>query len=592
MRERRGGSVTTNVARHVARRGRVLLVLTIAVVALGCNVASIAAASPGGYWTNAITVPGLTTLVSNAVLKGAISCTSDGNCVSGGAYLDASGAQQAFVDSEVNGVWSSAEEVAASLNVGGLASIYAVSCPSVGSCTAAGGFTDGSGRAHAFAVSQTNGEWGDPVAIADATALSKGDVITIQKLSCSSDTDCNAVGAVASAANQTEQPLAFKEVGGVWDTPFVLPGLATLNPSGIGIVGELSCPSASSCSVGGAVIDLSNFEITGFLDDEVNGVWGSVFLPSGIDAPAQGNISTVDSVSCYASGDCTAGGTVTQGSVVGEAYVVTELNGVWGSVQDLPGVDGLNQDQNAVLSGLSCTAPGDCSATGSYDDGSQQVQTFVDSEVNGLWQDAIPVPGMNPLNGDIGSLPVSISCSSPGNCTSGGDYVDDGLAVTPTQAYLVNEVNGAWADVTEVPGTETLNRGDVATVTEVSCSADSACGVVGTFQDATHTTREFLTSSSSTSPYLIASAPRRVTATFMTGRVVVKWLAPTNDGGTPILSYSVTSVPRSTTCRAKGATSCTFRKLKKNVHYTFQVRALNVRGSSAPSAKSNVVVTH
>jgi len=61
----------------------------------------------------------------------------------------------------------------------------------------------------------------------------------------------------------------------------------------------------------------------------------------------------------------------------------------------------------------------------------------------------------------------------------GGDYVDDGLAVTPTQAYLVNEVNGAWADVTEVPGTETLNRGDVATVTEVSCSADSACGVVG-----------------------------------------------------------------------------------------------------------------
>jgi hypothetical protein len=28
------------------------------------------------------------------------------------------------------------------------------------------------------------------------------------------------------------------------------------------------------------------------------------------------------------------------------------------------------------------------------------------------------------------------------------------------------------------------------------------------------------------------------------------------------------------------------------VHYTFQVRALNVRGSSAPSAKSNVVVTH
>jgi hypothetical protein len=580
------------VSRHVARRGRVLLVLTVAVVALGCNVASIASASAGGYWTNAITVPGLTTLVSNAVLKGAISCTSDGNCVAGGAYLDASGAQQAFVDSEVNGVWSGAEEVAASLNVGGLASTYAVSCPSVGSCTAAGGFTDATGRAHAFAVSQSNGEWGDPVTIADGTTLAEGDVITIQKLSCSSVTDCNAVGAIASAANQTEQPLAFKEVNGVWGTPFVLPGLAALNPSGIGIISVLSCPSASSCSVGGAVINLSNFEITGFLDDEVNGVWGSVFLPFGIDAPGQGNISTVDSVSCPVSGDCTAGGTVTQANVVGEAYVVTEVNGVWGSIQDLPGVDELNQDENANLSGLSCTAPGDCSATGSYDDGSQQVQTFVDTEVNGLWQNAIPIPGMNPLNGDIGSLPVSISCSSPGNCTSGGDYVDDGFSETPTQAYLVNEVNGAWADVTEVPGSESLNRGDIATVTQVSCSADGACGVVGTFQDATHTTREFLTSSTSTSPYLLASAPRRVTATFRSGRVVVKWLAPTNDGGTPILSYRVTSVPRSTTCTVKGATSCTFSGLRKNVHYTFEVRAVNVRGTSAASAKSNAVLTH
>ena len=261
----------------------------------------------------------------------------------GGAYLDSSGAQQAFVDSDVNGVWSRAQEVAGALNAGGLASVYSVSCPSLGNCTAAGGLTDASGRAHAFAVSQVNGQWGDAVVIADGTALAPGDVVTIQKLSCSSVGNCNGVGAFASAANQTEQPMAFKEVDGVWGTPVILPGLTTLNPSGIGIISALSCPSASSCSVGGAVINLSNFEITGFIDDETNGVWGQVFLPSGIDAPAQGNISTVDSLSCFAPGDCTAGGTVTQGSVVGEAYVVSEVNGVWGNVQDLPGVDQLNQ---------------------------------------------------------------------------------------------------------------------------------------------------------------------------------------------------------------------------------------------------------
>jgi hypothetical protein len=591
VRALRGGGVVSPVPRRLVRAGRTVSVVALAVVTLGFN-ASTAWASGGKYWTNAIAVPGLSSLVSNAVFKGAIDCTSDGNCAAGGAYIDATGAQQAFVDSEVNGVWSSAEEVGASMNVAGLASIYSVSCPSTGNCTAAGGFTDALGRAHAFAVSQSNGVWGDSVAIPDGTQLAKGDVITIQKLSCSSPGNCNGAGAIASDTNQTEQPMAFKEVDGVWGAPFILPGLTVLNPSGIGIISTLSCPSANSCSVGGAVINLTNFEITGFLDDETSGVWGTIFLPSGIDAPAQGNISTVDAVSCYAPGDCTAGGTFTQETVVGEAYVVNEVNGVWGSVQDFPGVDQLNQAKSGNLTGLSCTAEGDCSGTGSYEDGSEQVQAFVDTETDGLWQSAMAVPGMNPLNGDIGSLPVSISCSSPGNCTTGGYYADDGVSETPTQAYLDNEVNGVWADVTQVPGTETLNKGDIATVTQVSCSSDGACGVIGTYQDANHTPFEFLTSSTSLSPYMIASAPRRVTASFKAGRVMVKWSPPTNDGGAPILSYSVTSTPKSKTCSTRAATSCTFRGLKKKVHYTFQVRAMNVQGTSMPSAQSNAVLTH
>ena len=559
------------------------------VVLLGLNVASISAASAGTFWTNAIAVPGLTSLVSNAVFKGAISCPSAGTCVEGGAYVDATGSQQAFVDSEVDGVWSGAQEVAASLNVDGLASIYAVSCPSVDNCTAAGGFTDASGRAHAFSVSEVNGDWEDPVVIADGVVLSKGDVITIQILSCTSVGNCNGVGAFASAANETEQPMAFKEVDGAWATPIVLPGLAALNPAGIGIISMLSCPSASSCAVGGAVINLANFAVTGFIDEESNGVWGQIFLPSGINAPSTGNISTVDSMSCCAPGDCTAGGTYTQEGVTGEAYIVTEVNGVWGSVQALPGVDALNQYANANVAGLSCTAEGDCSATGTYEDASQQVQSFVDTETDGLWQNATAIPGINLLNGDIGSLPVSISCSSPGNCTTGGYYADDGLSATPTQAYLVNEVNGVWSDVTQVPGTQLLNKGDVATVTQVSCSTDGACGVVGTYQDAHHATFEFLTNSSSTSPYMVASTPRHVTASFKAGRTVVKWLAPSNNGGAPIRSYTVTSVPKSRTCRST-ATSCTFTGLRKTVRYTFQVRANNVQGASVASAKSNAVL--
>jgi hypothetical protein len=54
-----------------------------------------------------------------------MSCTSAGNCTAGGYCTDAYG-QQAFVISEVNGTWGTAQETAGHLNVtggGGVASV-------------------------------------------------------------------------------------------------------------------------------------------------------------------------------------------------------------------------------------------------------------------------------------------------------------------------------------------------------------------------------------------------------------------------------------------------------------------------------------
>ena len=55
-------------------------------------------------------------------------------------------AEQAFLSQETNGVWSSATEVGAALNVGGVGGIIAISCPSAGNCTAEGYYTDNSAR--------------------------------------------------------------------------------------------------------------------------------------------------------------------------------------------------------------------------------------------------------------------------------------------------------------------------------------------------------------------------------------------------------------------------------------------------------------
>jgi hypothetical protein len=48
----------------------------------------------------------------------------------------------------------------AALNVGGSAEVSFMSCPGLGSCTAAGSYTDGAGLHQAFTVTETNGTWG------------------------------------------------------------------------------------------------------------------------------------------------------------------------------------------------------------------------------------------------------------------------------------------------------------------------------------------------------------------------------------------------------------------------------------------------
>src|ERR1039457_6053540 len=94
-------------------------------------------AAPGGRvptsaatWGTAQEVPGTAALNQggNAQTK-SVSCASAGNCSAGGYYADSSGDEQAFLGSETNGTWGTAEEVpgTAALNTGGNAQTKSVS---------------------------------------------------------------------------------------------------------------------------------------------------------------------------------------------------------------------------------------------------------------------------------------------------------------------------------------------------------------------------------------------------------------------------------------------------------------------------------
>jgi hypothetical protein len=79
------------------------------------------------------------------------------NCSAGGSYKNRPRRSQAFVVSQVNGTWGTAEKVpgTAVLNQGGHATINSVSCATADNCGAGGSYTDSSGRFQAFVVNKS-----------------------------------------------------------------------------------------------------------------------------------------------------------------------------------------------------------------------------------------------------------------------------------------------------------------------------------------------------------------------------------------------------------------------------------------------------
>jgi hypothetical protein len=85
-------------------------------------------------------------------------------------------------------------------------------------------------------------------------------------------------------------------------------------------------------------------------------------------------------------------------------------------------------------------------------------------------------------------------------------------------------------------------------------------------------------------------APANVTATAGNGQATVSWAAPSNNGGSPITGYAITSSPGGVTVTAAGsATSAAVAPLTNGTSYTFTVTATNAIGTGPASTPSNAV---
>jgi hypothetical protein len=257
-----------------------------------------------------------------------------------------------------------------------------------------------------------------------------------------------------------------------WVAAQEIPGTGALNQQYAGIQHALSCAKPGDCTVGGYYTD-SNDHDQVFADTETNGTWGTAAELPGLAALNTGGSATIISVSCVSAGNCAAGGYYSNSSGDQEAFVVTETGGTWGKAEEVPGIGTLNYQQ-APLEGLSCGSAGNCAAVGSYIDSAGNVQAWLATEVNGAWGDAVEIPGTAALNTDGFADADAVSCGSAGNCSAGGWYTGPQI-----QGFVVTETDGTWGDAEPAPGLAALNTSGNAQLWSMSCAKAGDCTAGG-----------------------------------------------------------------------------------------------------------------
>jgi len=440
------------------------------------------AATSGGVWGKAEEVPGLAALNRRGFAEvTSVSCAQAGNCSAGGTYTDGSGRQQGFIAGETGGVWGKAEEVPglAALNRRGFAEVTSVSCARAGNCSAGGGFRDRARSLQGFVVGEAGGVWGQAEEVPGLAALNTGGFAEVTSVWCARAGNCSAGGFYSGHGGRIgpRQGFVVGETGGVWGQAEEVPGLAALNTGELAEVTSVSCARAGNCSAGGLYTGRSGTQA--FVVGETGGVWGQAEEVPGLAALNTGGFAEVTSMSCARAGNCSAGGTYTDGSGRQQGFVAGETGGVWGKVKEVPGLAALNTGGFVQISSMSCARAGTCSAGGLYTGRSGRRQGFVVGETGGVWGQAKQVPGLAALNTGGFAKVFTVSCARAGNCSAGGLYTGR----SGTQAFVVGETGGVWGRAEEVPGLAALNTGGFAAVTSVSCPRAGNCSAGGIYTD-------------------------------------------------------------------------------------------------------------
>ncbi len=295
-----------------------------------------------GVWRTLAHLRGLSALGASQVILGVITCTSTGNCLVGGQYVDHHHRYQSLLLSESKGAWGAVSTVPGTikLNVGpqryGGGEVSAAACSTPGNCVVSGEYVNRAGNGVPYVDAEHAGTWGRARtlphlgSLLGKMGLSQESEIGIIAAACPSPTTCIVLGDVpvqlvaitkhTEILDWTDEAFSLVEVNGVFQRgakivskPPNAGSVSDFSASGIG------CPSATQCLIVGQVSIIEPVAFDGAYSFEmynhVASASESATRRSAVFAvPGQSPYAYVDSMSCKRGAGCALGGTEEQSS--------------------------------------------------------------------------------------------------------------------------------------------------------------------------------------------------------------------------------------------------------------------------------------
>jgi hypothetical protein len=316
--------------------------------------------------------PGAATDAGPATLVSA-ACVSAVKCALAGYYPDKSGHQQGILVTGHGAAWSS---VKAPLPANAAADpdvvMESIACPSASSCTAAGYYTDSAGHEEGLLVAGSGKTWAvtEMPFPAHSHPAANPDVLPYA-VTCPSVSSCTAIGSYNSSSGL--QGLLVTGSGKTW-TATKPPLPANADASAEVFLNGVACPTATSCLVTGTY-SASIGGNQGMLLTGHGTSWTSREAP----LPAHGlGVLSLGPATCVSVSACLVVGTYTDTTEHPRGLLLTGAGKSWAAVKAPEPANSSGSTSNYInLDTVACQSASACVAAGSYIDKSGFTQPLI-----------------------------------------------------------------------------------------------------------------------------------------------------------------------------------------------------------------------